>query len=305
MNALYVDSPMSDDERRRRLYEGQLFVFSARPSGRALCEFARELTEEAFAPLDPRYAQADLPVERYVAILAELKPRFIHHPRSKTLIQTLLADLGCNMDKTYFDVPRLRTVTYGGYLTSGLGYAFKPHRDSWYSRPMCQLNWWLPVYPTEADNTMAFHTPYWDRPVRNSSSEFDYQDWNRDGRKAATRQHGRDTRKQSAALESLQLDPQLRVVTEPGGLMVFSAAHLHSTVPNTTTAARISIDFRTVYTDELRAKTGAPNIDSACRGTTIRDYLRGCDLTRVPEDIRALYEEREPQPDEVSPGVMT
>ncbi len=272
MNALYVDSPMSDDERRRRLYEGQLFVFSARPSGRALCEFARELTEEAFAPLDPRYAQADLPVERYVAILAELKPRFIHHPRSKTLIQTLLADLGCNMDKTYFDVPRLRTVTYGGYLTSGLGYAFKPHRD---------------------------------RPVRNSSSEFDYQDWNRDGRKAATRQHGRDTRKQSAALESLQLDPQLRVVTEPGGLLVFSAAHLHSTVPNTTTAARISIDFRTVHTDELRAKTGAPNIDSACRGTTIRDYLRGCDLTRVPEDIRALYEEREPQPDEVSPGVMT
>ena len=145
---------------------------------------------------------------------------------------------------------------------------------------------------------------YWDRPVRNSSHEFDYQDWNRDGRKAAHNQGGSDTRKQSAALEPVELDPQLRVVTEPGGLLVFSAGHLHSTVPNTTTAARISIDFRTVHVDELQTKGGAPNIDSECRGTTIRDYLRGCDLSRVPADIRERYEEREPLPDEVSPGVI-
>jgi hypothetical protein len=36
MNTVYVDSTVTDEERRRRLYEGQLFVFSPRPSSVAL-----------------------------------------------------------------------------------------------------------------------------------------------------------------------------------------------------------------------------------------------------------------------------
>ncbi len=221
MNAVYVDSAMPDDQRRRHLYEGQLFVFSTRASTRALCNFARELTEEALAPLDPRDAQAALPVEQFVEILTDLKPRFIHHPRSKGLIQTILEDFGCDMHRTYFDVPRLRTVSYGGYLTSGLGYPFKPHRDTWYSTPMCQLNCWLPVYELESDRSMAFHPRYWSPPVSNSSADFDYQDWNKNGRKAAHTQGKTDTRRQSEALEPLELDPQVRLITEPGGLIVF------------------------------------------------------------------------------------
>ena len=90
MNALYLDAAVSDDVRRARLYDGQLFVYSPQDSTRALCDFARELCEEAFAPHDPREAQYHLSVERCVEILAELKPRFIHHPRSKTLIRTIL-----------------------------------------------------------------------------------------------------------------------------------------------------------------------------------------------------------------------
>ena len=60
---------------------------------------------------DPETAQFSLPVEKYVEILAALKPRFIHHPRSKELIRDLFRDLECDLDSTYFDVPRLRTMT--------------------------------------------------------------------------------------------------------------------------------------------------------------------------------------------------
>jgi len=292
---------MGDDRRRRKLYDGQLFVFSPRPSTLALCAFAAELAEAAFAPLHPAEAQRELSIERYVEILGELKPKFIHHPRSKELIRELLSDLHCDMDSTYFDVPRLRTVTHGDYLKSGLAYAFKPHRDTWYSTPHCQLNWWLPVYEIEAENAMAFHTLYWNRPVKNSSREFDYQEWNRTGRRLAAQQVKTDTRKQSAAEEPLELDPQIRVVCPPGGLVIFSAAHLHSTVPNTAGRTRVSIDFRTVHLDDVRARTGAPNLDSACTGTTIRDYLRASDLSQLPEDVIALYEERPPAADELSP----
>jgi hypothetical protein len=132
-----------------------------------MCEFTRQLVEEAFAPLDPREAQHHLPVEEYAAILAELKPKFIHHPKSKQFIQGILNEVGCDLNKTYFDVPRLRTATSDSYLTSGIAYAFHPHRDTWYSAAPCQLNWWFPVYDVEPDNVMAFHPRYWSTPVKN------------------------------------------------------------------------------------------------------------------------------------------
>lgn len=289
MNTVYFDSQTTDDDRRQKLYRGQLFVYSARESTAALCEFARELTEQAFAPFDPRDAQHYLPVEQYVAILAELKPKFIHHPCCKTLIPALLADIGCDLGQTYFDVPRLRTATSGDYLKSGLAYAFKPHRDTWYSPPLCQLNWWLPIYPIESDNSMAFHMLYWDRPIQNSSHEFNYQEWNETGRRDAAKHVKADTRRQSEALEELELEPQLRLVAPPGAMIIFSAAHLHSTVPNITGRTRLSIDFRTVHRGDLAARRGAPNVDSHCSGTTIGDYLRGSDLSHVPEEIASMY----------------
>src|SRR5262245_22200851 len=116
MNTLYCNADIPDDLRRRRLYNGQLFTYSARTSTPALCEFARDMVEEAFAPHDPRDAQHSLTVEEYVGILVDLKPRFIHHPRAKQLVQDLLSDLGCDPEQTYFDVPRLRTACSGNYL---------------------------------------------------------------------------------------------------------------------------------------------------------------------------------------------
>lgn len=116
---------------------------------------------EAFGGLDPLSAQFQLPVEEYVAVLARLKPAFIHHPACKDLLRGILSDFGCDLTRTYFDVPRLRTSTSGGYLTSGIAYAFHPHRDTWYSAPQCQLNWWFPVFEIEPSNAMAFHPRYW------------------------------------------------------------------------------------------------------------------------------------------------
>ena len=78
---LFCDSPMEDAKRRAELYRGSVFVYSPSPSALKLCDFARELIETAFQPHDPRKIQDKMPVERCVEILAELKPKFIHHPR--------------------------------------------------------------------------------------------------------------------------------------------------------------------------------------------------------------------------------
>jgi hypothetical protein len=297
MNSLLIDSPAHDDERRRLLFQGDLFVYSATPSSRALCEFAQKLSEEAFAPHDPRKAQFEMAPEKYAAILEGLKPKFIHHPTSKQLIQGILKELGCDLAKTYFDVPRLRTATSDRYLTSGLAYAFHPHRDTWYSAPLCQINWWIPVYEIVPENCMAFHTRYWDRAIKNSSREYNYYRWNKESRGSAAKQIKTDTRKQPHAEEPVELDPQLRVVSPVGGVLLFSGSQLHSTVPNTSGYTRFSIDFRTVHSDDVIAHQGAPNLDCECTGTTLRDYLRGTDLTRLPDDVIAPYD-TEPLPDD-------
>ena len=290
MGAVYIDSTVGEEERRRLLYEGELFVFSPSKSSAALAALAREMSEEAFAPHQPEVAQESMSAERYVEILADLKPRFIHEPRCKQLIAGILGELGCDVEKTYLDVPRLRTMAHGEYLKAGLAYQFHAHRDTWFSAPQAQLNWWLPVYAIESNNSMAFHPRYFAESIKNSSSDYDYEEWNRTGRQQAAKQVKEETRKQPTAEEPLELEPSVRVVPAVGGPLVFSAAQLHSTVPNTTDRTRFSIDFRTVNVDDLADGRGAPNIDSACTGTTLRDFLRASDLELLPEEIVAMYD---------------
>jgi hypothetical protein len=62
-------------------------------------------------------------------------------------------------------------------------------------------------------------------------------------------------------------------------------------VPNTTDVARYSIDFRTVHYDDVMQHRGAQNIDSRCTGTTMRDYLRASDLSHLPLEAIALYDD--------------
>lgn len=143
VSSVFFDSALSDEARRERLYAGDLFVYRAVPSALALVELAWELIRETFGTRDPELAQYEMPVEEYAALLVELKPKFIHHPGAKEHIPRILRELGCDPAKY---IPRMRTATSENYLNSGIAYAFHPHRDTWYSAPMCQINWWLPIF---------------------------------------------------------------------------------------------------------------------------------------------------------------
>jgi hypothetical protein len=293
VNTVYIDDSAPDELRRERLYQGQLFVFSPRPSSKALSDHAREMIEEAFGSVDPLRAQYEMPVEQYVEICAPLKPAFIHNDKTRELVRNVIEDLGGHLEDIYQDVPRLRMVTSDGYLTSGVGFAHHAHRDTWYSAPMCQLNWWLPIYDIASESSMAFHPRYWDTPVKNGSSEFNYYEWNSTGRKDASKHIKSDTRKQPKPEEPLELDPQIRCVVPAGGIVLFAAAQLHSTVPNTSGIARYSIDFRTVSRSDLEHGRSAPNIDSEPRGTSLRDFVRASDREPLPDELIERYDDAE------------
>jgi len=296
MSAVHFDARMSDDERRERLYAGELFVYSPTRESLELVDLAKHMLGDAFGVRDPELAQNDMSVQGFAELLGELKPRFIHHPRCKELLPQLLATLGCDAHTTYFDVPRLRSATSDDYLTTGIAYAFHPHRDTWYSAPMCQINYWMPVYPITASNCMAFHPRYFSQGVRNTSNEYNYQEWNRNSRFNAAKFIEVDTRRQPRALEPVELEPDIRLLPPPGGMIIFSGAQLHSTVPNTSGRTRYSIDFRIVNSVDAAAVRGARNVDSRCTGTTMGDYLHCTDLTHLPQEASAPYEAGPPQP---------
>ncbi|MBL8202364.1 MAG: phytanoyl-CoA dioxygenase family protein [Chromatiales bacterium] len=292
MTGVWIDSTHADDVRRARLYGGDLYISSASRAGRALIEHARAMIEEAFAPHDPETAQYHMAVGDYAALLGRLKPAFIHHPRCKELLRAVIEEHGADPEKTYFDVPKLRSSTSDGYLTTGIALAFPPHRDTWYSAPQAQINFWTPVYDITADNGMSFWPGYIDKPVANNSGTYNYYQWNKTRANTAAMIGDANTRIAPGATEPLPKE-DLRFVTGCGGFTIFAAAQLHASLANTSGKTRFSIDFRVVNVDDLVAGLGAPNVDVKCTGTALRDFMRATDQARLPEDLIRRYDSGE------------
>ena len=179
------------------------------------------MIKDAFGKADPTTAQFDMPVEEFVAIFAPLKPEFIHHPESKRLIQAMLRTSAAIDGTTYLDVPRLRAVTSDAYLTSGVGYAHHPHRDTWYSAPVpAEL-----VAAHLRDVFREFHglpsTRTGVEAVKNGSSKLQLLRMEQRGRADAAKHIKSDTREQPKPEQHMELDPQVRLITEPGGAHLF------------------------------------------------------------------------------------
>lgn len=290
MGSIYLNSGMDDAARRARLHAGDLFVFAPSAATRELIALARRMLEEALAPHDPRTVHRQLSAEQVATILGRLKPAFIHHPECKRLIPAIMAEHGIDLDQVYFDVPRLRSAYPSHFLSSGIAYAFHAHRDTWYSAPMCQLNWWLPLYELDPNHAMAFYPRYFGEPVENNSQIYNYYEWNTRHRANAAQHVGADTREQPKPQQALER-VTITLVPPPGGIVLFSGAQLHETVPNGTGLARYSIDFRTVHRDDVANRRGAANLNSRSTGTTMRDYLRASDLAHLPDELVALYDD--------------
>lgn len=290
MAVALIDQKLSDDARRKALYDGDILFYSPSKGSQALCDLAWDIITDGFGTTDPERAQFEMPVEKFVEVISKVKPAFTHHPDAKKHLRTLFEDSGADPEDTYFDVPKLRIVSTDGYLTAGMGYAYKAHRDIWYACPQSQINWWTPIRPITERRGLAFYPSCFEREVPNNSEDFDAYRWNADGRKNAGKYINSDPRPhprfQGDALE----DPQI-LVGDPASLLLFSAQHLHATVPNDSGETRFSIDFRTVHRQDIVDHKGAALSDNRSTGTTLRDFMRATDHARFDDQIVATYDD--------------
>lgn len=280
--AIFVDLDVPADQFRQTLYAGNLVLLTRLRSVSNLVEHTREQLTELFKPHDPEHAHEYFDPAEMAKILGAWKPRFIHSDRSKSLVREIIREAGFPAEQTHYDLPKPRTSFPAGHLTTGVAFAFPWHRDVWYSAPAQQINWWLPIFAAREDNSMSFDLPSFDQAVPNSSDTFDYYQNNAKRLTTAT-QVTKEQQERPGALDHKPTN-DLVVLPAPGGVLLFSGAQLHTSIPNTSGRARYSIDFRTVNATDLLAGRAAPLVDANCTGTAIRDFHNVADNSSFDEE---------------------
>lgn len=284
--AIYVNRRLSDDDRRQRLFDGALFLYSCPVASQNIVEWARELIDAAFGDLnDIHHAHEKLTVQDFVKRAGPLKSKFTNDVKTKSLCQDLIVTMGCDPNLTYFDLPRLRVAPPGNFLTSGVSYAYKAHRDTWYAHPKQLVNYWVPVFDSEPSTVMSMYIDYFRQPVNNASALWDYDEWVEKSRFVAANNIGEEKRQHPVPTQDLGETTDLRIVQNAGDLLVFSTCQLHATAPNETDHIRYSFDLRTVSLEDLRQGRGPANIDGRATGSTLKDFLRVSDLKPFEADI--------------------
>lgn len=187
-----------------------------------------------------------------VEAISDLQSRFVEDPRIERLMRAALEQVGVPAARTYWDRLQLRIVPPASERHVGtIGF----HRDTWGSNLLCQANWWLPLRPLSEQRTIAFYPEYWSKPLANTSADWDLAEV-RELRRA-----GKAVAIVPEPSEPVATGSELRMVVEPGDLLCFSGAHLHASVPNTSSETRVSVELRTVNRDDLELGRGAPDLD--------------------------------------------
>ena len=253
MTAIRVLSgTLGDEQRRESVYGGDLLVFQKVPPMEKFCAFTTSLIREVFGVADPVRAQFEFDQNEYLFRVEALQKRFRKEARAKDLFLAALGHVGVDLRRTFWDWLYLRVSPHGeqysGRRIARLGF----HRDTWSSNAYGQTNWWTPIYPISPGRTIAFYGEYWEKPLKNTSADWDLEEIRSGG--------------SSALLVPEPSDPvdtasELRLVIEPGDLLCFSGAHLHASVPNSTGVARFSVEVRTVDAGDVADDRGVPNVD--------------------------------------------
>jgi hypothetical protein len=279
---IVIDPGVPSDELRRTLYAGHLVILTRLQALRDFVDYTRAELTELFAPYDPEHVHEHIDPAEMAKILSVWKPRYIHSDKSKKLVRAVIEEAGFSAEETHYDLPKPRTSFPQGHLNSGVAFAFPWHRDTWYSAPAQQINWWLPIFPVRDNNAMSFDLASFDQAVPNTSDGFDYYQNNASRLTTATGV----TREAQARPGAIDHQPaqELIILPAPGEVLLFSGNQLHASIPNTSGRTRFSVDFRIVSVPDLLAGRGALLVDAYCTGTAVRDFVNVADESRFDED---------------------
>jgi hypothetical protein len=256
-------------ELRDRLYRGAIARFRDLAPMRDLIAFTRGFVEEELASAAPVESHEGRGEDELVQIYAAARRRFANAPEAKRRWQDVFVAAGQDPDQTARDrlVLRFQPPAPPERMHRRYGIAtVHVHRDTWGTNLYAQINWWAPVYPLDPGRTLAFYPHLFDRPLENSSADFDITEVMQRNRDAPATVRSAEVVPRT--LDSVHPGESVPVLIEPGEVIAFSAQHLHGGVDNHTGRTRISLETRTLFIPDHVRGRGAPNVDGRARGMT-------------------------------------
>ncbi|WP_374377706.1 hypothetical protein [Dongia sp.] len=206
---------------------------------------------------DPLTAEARFEADEYLKRVRRLRAAFRADEAINLAFKRALAECGLAPSDCYWDPMQLRVVpsrpTHQGRRIMPL----PAHRDNWGSNIPQQINWWSPLYPLSEGRSILFYPAYFDRPVANSSAEWDFETLKRLMNEGKAEQYP----VLPVLTETLPAEAAQSVVIEPGDMLAFSGQHLHGSIATDTTATRFSVESRTVSLGHVASGLAAPNVD--------------------------------------------
>jgi hypothetical protein len=258
------------DEARRAVYAGAVFTAPGCPESSRLCAALRTHARRALGGLALREAHSLGSQGLYQAV-SRARDAIAADASVLEAAAALARALGAREPGWVLDRPRLRAVGSGLWRDPRARRAYMMHRDTWYASPSAQINLWMPLLDVGPTEGFALYPAWFDAPIANDSAGFDYDAWSREVGFQST-----SASAEASFPQALCAPPPRqarRVRARAGQVVVFSGAHLHSTMGHDSGRTRWSVDMRLVHTGDARAGLGAPAIDDASRGTTLGDFL--------------------------------
>lgn len=266
---VYVNQLQKKPDFRSKIYAGDIFLNTDLQAPAQLCAFGKESISAAFdGETDHQALHTMMPVEEFVRLVTRLKGQFTNCLDVKEMIRSFVLEIGADPQEYLFDVPRIRVVPNYNYLHAGVSYAYKPHRDTWYGGCDAQINTWMPIYTIAPDQTMMINPAYFATPVKNTSPDWNLDNWINVQRPLAKDNVTEEVRVHPVPMEEISQAGEIRIAANAGEIITFSGSHLHGTVPNYTGQTRFSIDFRLIHIQDLLAGRGALNVDSGVTDTS-------------------------------------
>lgn len=269
-----------------RIYAGQIIRLTDLPSMAALAEQARAFLEDALNPWPPQQIHRYLSHREQTERFSKCQNGFAGSAQIQQQWREVVESLGIAPDSLACDRLHLRFQPHRepeqlmprARATATIAF----HRDTWGSNIYAQTNWWAPIYPITAGRTFALYPGLWQRPLLNSSADFDMrailQRSHRDGRNAVDADEAIPH-----LLEAIAPQDGVAVDIAPGELIAFSGAHAHAGVGNSTGLTRLSFETRSVLIADLMAGLGATNVDGHAPWQTTGLFRRMSDAKRLNE----------------------
>lgn len=267
-------------EIRSQLYGGSIRIFRQLPSAVELCALFQNIVQTRFPHID--IAKAETLNEDNVMQLCEAYEEDLSPARGmwRGIVTEASVHAGSIQSDVLWDRIRLRVqrptgkvddVTDMKYSTGRFSGTLQLHRDTWANNVPQQLNWWAPLVPLTVDRTLAIYPAYFSTAIPNDSESWSIKQMLK-SRKSLKPYPQLPTAllDELSAEERQKIDENMTpIVISPGDVLVFSGAHLHGSVVNTSGAARYSTEVRTVDRGDVLAGLGAPNVDGKSRDYSV------------------------------------